>query len=140
MPKPDHGRGPVASSSLPGLREQSRYVFKYLTPHKILLLVLIHAYCHASIPPKFQALIFKFLLDQIEAKYSNEKADGLQTPKERDPALDSLREELSMIPSSAAHKSLYDVLLELVTLMATKFAKIASRFGVYSHSMSSIHL
>jgi hypothetical protein len=66
MPKLDHGTRPAASSSLSGSREQAPYVFKFLTPHKILLLVLIHAYCHASIPPKFQALIFKFLLDQIE--------------------------------------------------------------------------
>jgi hypothetical protein len=78
MPKLDHGTRPVASSSLSGSREQSRYVFKYLTPHKILLLVLIHAYCHASIPPKSQALTFKFLLDQIEVKYrSNEEPDEL---------------------------------------------------------------
>jgi hypothetical protein len=60
------GSRSVSRTFLPGSRERSRYVIKYLTPHKVLLLILIHAYCHASIPPRYQASVFKFLLDQIE--------------------------------------------------------------------------
>ncbi len=47
----------------------SRSVFKYLTPHKVLLLVLIHAYCTASVPTKYHAAIFTHLLLQIEVKH-----------------------------------------------------------------------
>ena len=58
------------SSRVPGARKDenstSRHLFKYLTPHKIVLLVLIHIYCTDWIPPKFNATIFKVLLQHIE--------------------------------------------------------------------------
>jgi hypothetical protein len=47
-------------------RDAARYVLEYLTPHKILLLILIHAYCTASVPKKYQTAIFTLLLHYIE--------------------------------------------------------------------------
>lgn len=44
----------------------SRYTLKYLTPHKIVLIILIHAYCTSLIPPSNQARVLTFLLQQIE--------------------------------------------------------------------------
>lgn len=46
--------------------DTARYVFKYLTPHKVFLLILIHAYCTASVPTKYHVAIFTFLLHHVE--------------------------------------------------------------------------
>jgi hypothetical protein len=53
---------PQSSSS----KEATRSVFKYLTPHKIVILILIHAYCTDSVPAKYQAQVLKVLLHEIE--------------------------------------------------------------------------
>jgi hypothetical protein len=42
------------------------YLFKYLTPQKIPLLVLVHTYCNSLVAAKHHALLFKFLLQQIQ--------------------------------------------------------------------------
>jgi hypothetical protein len=46
--------------------QQPRVIVKYLTPHKILLVILIHAYCTSFIPTRSHGALFKFLLDEIE--------------------------------------------------------------------------
>ena len=46
--------------------DTAQYVFKYLTPHKVFLLILIHAYCTASVPTKYHAAIFTLLLHHID--------------------------------------------------------------------------
>ena len=61
---------PFRSSSSDDGGRQSRYVFKHLTPHKILILIVIHSYCIASVPAKYQAEIFRFLLREIEVNHS----------------------------------------------------------------------
>jgi hypothetical protein len=50
----------------PGNAPVSRQFFKYLTPHKILVLMLVHAYCSSLVPAKYNAVVFKLLLDQVE--------------------------------------------------------------------------
>ena len=60
---------PRKLSPLPSIvatHRKSRYVFKYLTPHKILILILIHAYCNSSVPGKHQGVVLTFLLENIE--------------------------------------------------------------------------
>jgi hypothetical protein len=49
-----------------GARQPTRHFFKFLTPRKVLVLILVHAYCASLVPPKYNAAVFKLLLDQIE--------------------------------------------------------------------------
>lgn len=61
----------LSSNSLPipAIRDhgrQSRHLFKFLTPSKIVFLALVHIYCVAAIKPRYNTVFFTFLLRQIE--------------------------------------------------------------------------
>ena len=46
-----------------------RILLKYFTPHKVFLLVLIHAFCNSIVAKRHYAPIFRFLLEHIEVEF-----------------------------------------------------------------------
>jgi hypothetical protein len=57
---------PLPTPAIRHSGRQSRHLFKFLTPAKIVFLALVHIYCTASIKPRYNAAFFNFLLRQIE--------------------------------------------------------------------------
>jgi hypothetical protein len=94
-------------------RDAARYVFNYLTPHKVFLLILLHAYCTASVPTKYHAVVFTLLLHHIEVNVIRIVLTKYG-PIEQYSPLDYLQERFSALPSTLTNKSIYDVLLEMV--------------------------
>src|SRR5277367_754041 len=58
---------PSPPSSTP--QRRTPFELKYLTPHKVLLLILVHAYCTASIPSQSHAQVFALLLEHINVSF-----------------------------------------------------------------------
>ena len=100
----------------PGVERQRATCFElqYLTPRKILLLILVHAYCSASIPGQFHAHVFSLLLEHIEVLPSQGLCQRLQHPQGQVDLMQLYKEKFAALSSSLPHKSVYEVLLELV--------------------------
>jgi len=72
------------SSSTP--RRKTRIELKYMTPHKVLLLILIHAYCTASIPPQSHAQVFALLLEHVDVSLSLSFSADIDSSRKSNPA------------------------------------------------------
>ena len=89
-------------------------ILKYLTPQKVLVLILIHAYCHALVAPKGYARLFQFLLQLLKVCQTKSLVtDPSQNPIEL--CSSSYQAKLGNLQSTLDGKSVYEVLLGLVS-------------------------
>jgi hypothetical protein len=105
-------------------------VVKFLTPHKILLVILIHAYCMSSVPTRSHTALFKLLLDHIEVHCPLSVLIRVQKPKGRPQTVDDFRIPLSEIPSAQGRKTFYLALAEMVTHSITDMPTLDVEFGM----------
>ena len=77
----------------------SRQLFKFLTPAKIALLVIVHIYCTASTQTRYNAALFTFLLREIEVPNTPFLSDRQLAPYQI--LCSGIHEDLS--PSNRVH-------------------------------------